>query len=200
MKKKNIIYIAIGVAAIILVCLIFGGERAGVSSKRIRTDVEDNNYYSVKNISYKHNVDRTRHTDNVIVSYDTEYAYGTHRTVEEYRYFYNKSLDLWELKNHIFISGESELSKKIASAKFIGSDEGPFQDGIRYDIAVVDVDYDNCGVTVSYKITEGDNVFSGQAEVGYGDGYESEYTVVGQRAIRIIISFSLDGIRAEYDW
>lgn len=200
MKKKQIVYISIGIAVVILTCLIFAGELTGVPDRQVRADIDANNYKSVMNISYKHNIDSTLHTDNVIVSYDTEYAYGTHNTVEEYEYFYNKSLDLWELKHCFYISGESKLSKKIASAKFIGSDVGPFQNSICYDISVVDVDYDRCGVTVSYKITEGDTVFSGQAEIGYGAGYKSKYTVSGQRFINIIISFSLDGIRAEYDW
>lgn len=200
MNKKILLWCIAGIAVVLLVLFVFPiGERAGVPSQQIKKDIQDGSLGTVENLSYSHDVDTKLHTDVVTVEYDEVYQYLIEHRVCEYEYFYNKEKDVWELEDTKLISSRRTFSETIANAKFTGSDDYPLQSGLRYEISVVEVDYLNCGITVAYTITEGSQTFSGEAKVGFGNGYKVLYNVVSNRAVGIRIYFWLmDGIRAEY--
>lgn len=196
MNKKIIIgCVVIAVIILLVTLLFFSGEGAGVPLQQLEEDLADYDFGTPVNPKFKHDVDRTLHTDTVTVEFDIEYKYGVCHKVAVFEYFYDKSTDVWELQDRDVISNEYELNERISSATFSGT-AGTWQK-VYYDIAVKNVDYQNCGVTFSYSFKLGDKYGNGIATLGYGDQYESSCTVkVGSSFIDVY--FSMDGIRVYY--
>lgn len=193
MKKITIAIISIVATILLIILFTSSGEWAGVPKQQLEEDLEEYDFGIPVNPSFTHDVDTSLHTDDVTVEFDLEFKYGVEHKTALFEYFYNRDLDIWELQNRDVTKTEYELDSRIESARFSGvtADWNPLQ----YDITVVDVDYENCGVTISYELETAYKSVSGTTTLGYGDQYSYSYTVDigGIRGTRL--AFTLDGIK-----
>ena len=180
-------------------CLIACGEKAGVPSEQIETDIfNEYSGYDITNVSYDHDVNTNLHRDCVQVMYDREYEYVVVHTVAQFNYSYNKSIDMWTLEE---VSGEEEsyeLKEALSTASFRGNSKGPFQDGLSYVLNVINVDYESSDVTIAYEITEDDQTYSGEATLNFPN--RISYAVTDNRSVNIEIHFWYNEIYVKYEW
>lgn len=185
MRKKTIAIISAVAAAILIFAFALSSEITGVPKKQVMADLDEEVYGTPINVSLKHNVDLALHTDTVTAKYDVQWPYATSHCVDEYRYFHDKSLDIWELENIDGVSHEYELSKALEGRVFEDYKESV---GVYYHIKVNSVDYNRNMVDITYTVQTERKTYKGSTQLKLYD--EHELTLV------LSIHFTPDGLWA----
>lgn len=194
MKKKWILIASLAAVMTLILVFVLSSEITGVPKKQVLADLEEEVYGTPINVSLKHNVDLALHTDTVTVKYDVRGPYATFHYTEEYQYFHDKSLDIWELEDIDSVSGELELHESLDEKVFkgkAGSRRHLNPPDIYYEIKVNNVNYDQNSVEIMYSIKTSEETYNGWAILDFYSSYQVTYFLE--------IHFDENGLRVIYD-